>query len=117
MNIWGKMCMIKIEYDPILLVPWEHSNQSKIDELNHSNFNDLETVLSHWLIATTAIKIATKKLKQIYDLMHLAMLDGIDYILHIALPQIARLMGPTWVLSAPDGPHVGPMNLDIRVYK
>ena len=23
-------------------------------------------------------------------------------------------MGPTWVLSAPDGPHVGPMNLDNR---
>ena len=22
-------------------------------------------------------------------------------------------MGPTWVLSAPDGPHVGPMNLSI----
>ena len=22
-------------------------------------------------------------------------------------------MRPTWVLSAPDGPHVGPMNLDI----
>ena len=22
-------------------------------------------------------------------------------------------MGPTWVLSAPDGPHVGPMSLDI----
>ena len=29
-------------------------------------------------------------------------------------------MGPTWVLSAPDGPHVGPMNLAIRevmIYK
>ena len=26
-------------------------------------------------------------------------------------------MGPTWVLSAPDGPHVGPMNLAIRVSK
>ena len=25
-------------------------------------------------------------------------------------------MGPTWVLSVPDGPHVGPMNLAIRVY-
>ena len=25
------------------------------------------------------------------------------------------IMGPTWVLSAPDGPHVGPMNLAIRV--
>ena len=24
-------------------------------------------------------------------------------------------MGPTWVLSPPDGPHVGPMNLAIRV--
>ena len=24
-------------------------------------------------------------------------------------------MGPTWALSAPDGPHVGPMNLAIMV--
>ena len=24
-------------------------------------------------------------------------------------------MGPTWVLSAPDGPHVGPMDPAIRV--
>ena len=23
-------------------------------------------------------------------------------------------MGPTWVMSAPGGPHVGPMNLAIR---
>ena len=33
--------------------------------------------------------------------------------------QIAKFMGanmgPTWVLSAPDGPHVGPMNLAIGV--
>ena len=28
--------------------------------------------------------------------------------------QVAH-MGPTWVLSAPGGPHVGPMNLAIRV--
>ena len=25
-------------------------------------------------------------------------------------------MEPTWVLSAPDGSHIGPMNLAIRVY-
>ena len=25
-------------------------------------------------------------------------------------------MGPTWVLSVPDGPYVGPMNLVIRVH-
>ena len=24
-------------------------------------------------------------------------------------------MGPIWVLSAPGGPHVGPMNLAVRV--
>ena len=23
-------------------------------------------------------------------------------------------MGPIWVLSAPDGPHVGPMNIAIK---
>ena len=28
----------------------------------------------------------------------------------------AANMGPIWVLSAPDGPHVGPMNLALRVY-
>ena len=26
-------------------------------------------------------------------------------------------MGPTWVLSAPDGPHVGPMNLAIWIIR
>ena len=37
-----------------------------------------------------------------------------------ALPQLpdskvhVANMGPTWVLSAPDGPHVGPMNLAIK---
>ena len=25
-------------------------------------------------------------------------------------------MGPTWALSVPDGPYVGPMNLAIRVF-
>ena len=28
--------------------------------------------------------------------------------------QIAKFMGPTWVLSAPVGPHIGPMNIAIR---
>ena len=26
----------------------------------------------------------------------------------------SKYLGPIWVLSAPDGPHVGPMNLVIR---
>ena len=38
--------------------------------------------------------------------------------LHYNSPDIKVLganMGPTWVLSAPGGPHVGPMNLTVRV--
>ena len=26
------------------------------------------------------------------------------------------IMGPIWVLSAPDGPHAAPMNFAIRVF-
>ena len=26
-------------------------------------------------------------------------------------------MGPTWVLSAPDGPHIGPMNIAVKELK
>ena len=37
---------------------------------------------------------------------------GID--MATVITQIAKYMGPTWVLSAPDGSHVGPMNLAIR---
>ena len=38
---------------------------------------------------------------------------------YMIMTQIAKFMGPTnmgptWVLSAPDGPHIGPMNLIIR---
>ena len=34
----------------------------------------------------------------------------------MVVPQIVHVanMGPNWDLSAPDGPHVGPMNLAIR---
>ena len=45
------------------------------------------------------------------------MLILINYLM-IAFPDSkvhGAHMGPTWVLSAPDGPQVGPMNLAIRV--
>ena len=46
--------------------------------------------------------------------------DVLDKLLvrQSATSQIAKFMGPTWrptwALSVPDGPHVGPMNLAIR---
>ena len=43
--------------------------------------------------------------------------DAKLFKIHGAIPDSKVLganMGPTWVLSDPDGPHVGPMNLVIR---
>ena len=40
---------------------------------------------------------------------------AVDLIIPDSKVHVA-MMGPTWVLSAPDGPHVGSMNLAIRVY-
>ena len=42
------------------------------------------------------------------------MLNQCHSLTSIGPSQIAKVMGPTWVLSAPDGPHVGPMILAIR---
>ena len=40
---------------------------------------------------------------------------NIDNVLAIPKSKVhGANMGPTWVLSAPDGPHVGPMNLALR---
>ena len=42
-----------------------------------------------------------------------------DYVQHWPYPDSkvhGANLGPTWVLSAPDGPHVGSMNLAIRVF-
>ena len=50
--------------------------------------------------------LAWYKLEGSYDLQMLA--NSPDSKVHGAN------MGPNWVLSAPDGPHVGPMNLAIR---
>ena len=42
--------------------------------------------------------------------------NGLGPIIHCPDSKVhGSNMGPTWVLSAPDGPHVGPMNLDIRL--
>ena len=39
---------------------------------------------------------------------YLTAFNSLDSKFHVAN------MGPTWVLSSPVGPHVGPMNLAIR---
>ena len=46
--------------------------------------------------------------------LHWRQLHAIIYC--VITTQIAKFMGPTWVLLAPDGPFVGTMNLAIREY-
>ena len=45
--------------------------------------------------------------------------DSLDWLLTVWRYPDSQVhganMGPTWVLSAPDGPHVSPINLAIRV--
>ena len=55
------------------------------------------------------IKTASKKTVTVYIKCFLLQRVSPDSKVHGAK------VGPTWVLSAPDGPHVGPMNLAIRV--
>ena len=57
----------------------------------------------------SAPQILTKHMKLMWSLYD-------DYIT-VLIPNSkvhGANMGPTWVLSAADGPHVGPMNLTIR---
>ena len=44
-----------------------------------------------------------------------ATIKCLEFYKRSEISQLTTLMGPTWVLSAPDGPPVGPMNLAIRV--
>ena len=51
---------------------------------------------------------------------HICCFVAVEASVHVIyLPIFVHVanMGPTWALSAPDGPHVGPMNLTIRDVK
>ena len=53
---------------------------------------------------------------RIFSLMKIHFGSSPDVVKHYPNSKVhGANMGPTWVLSAPDGPHVGPMNLAIRV--
>ena len=54
-------------------------------------------------------------LRYIYDII--AIQDREIWIAYVKIPENnfhGANMGPIWVLSSPDGPHIGPMNLAIR---
>ena len=66
--------------------------------IEYNMFSDL-SIINILLSCRKAVKIVT------------------ELVVHTDSKVHGANMGPTWVLSAPDGPHVGPMNLAIRVFK
>ena len=75
----------------------------------HAKFN-FSSVVSLRVVFVTVPDTSRFSVKnhQIY-VLHRLLQDNPDSKVHGAN------MGPTWVLSAPDGPHFGPMNIAIRV--
>ena len=51
----------------------------------------------------------------VFRIQHISIAWNLKQSIHIPDSKVhGANMGPTWVLSAPGGPHVGPMNLAIR---
>ena len=53
-------------------------------------------------------------LQKLYSLDTWCLTEQTNVLKSDTTTQIKSYMGPTWVLLAPGGPHVGPMNLAIR---
>ena len=83
--------------------------------LSHERRGDGHQRQIDYFFSTACSKLTTKKIQSFASLglfvrgFHRSFTrDNPDSKVHGAN------MGPTWVLPAPDGPHVGPMNLAIR---
>ena len=74
----------------------------------------------HWKYVDTQKELQTvKRYYDEFNSMSKFFIRGLSLIFCAALTNPdckvrGTNMGPTWVLSAPDGPHVGPMNLAFR---
>ena len=74
-------------------------------------------IISHWFSPICFRRSACTKMSKIYTvyLWHAKRDCKISFSNFPDSKAHGANIGPTWVLSAPDGPHVGPMNLAIRV--
>ena len=84
----------------------------------HNVYNSIafenEPALSCWnYIETKKRNVRWKTLHSVF--MSINQAHTVCILMHVPDSKVhGANMGPTWVLSAPGGPHVGPMNLAIR---
>ena len=86
-----------------------------IDALNHRNGNVIILMKFSSLAAPKVVKMTTFSAASDENFVKMTTIPFRWWRYPDSKVHGANI-GPTWVLSAPDGPHVGPMNLVIRVH-
>ena len=101
---WNDIDMKKVDWE----IPSAMQRINHLPETKQKKNNLLHTVLFLYLQLNNEF---THDIKNPFNYIYEVQLihDFPDSKVHVAN------MGPTWVMSAPDGPHVGPMNLAIRI--
>ena len=113
-DIWSSVVCFLIGSDSglvMLFITWTNADlwaneQTSVEvQCKYTNFHPRKSIKN----IATHMSILTQFTKWNYSLQDL-------YWTYLDSKVHGANMRPTWVLSAPDGPHVGPMNLAIRVF-
>ena len=131
--VWAILSLFCNHMAPIDLLDWDHKilTLNTLDMLGYVvenaniywrfiSFHDIHTSIGCWNSVNKSTvhawnmfhKIFTQFCCALFFVVELPMLEW--FSLYLSLH--GANMGPTWVLWAPDGPHIGLMNLAIRVY-
>ena len=92
---------------------------STVCDIWSSLYITLKFVYRHQSLASSSLSRSDSKSIKIYIYFKSYIQLGRKTYLLLCINPDSKVhgasMGPTWALSVPDGPHVGPMNLAIRV--
>ena len=104
----------------ITILPWE-----QCDPDCSSHYSDV--TWTWWCHRSQATRMDDQEVVKTHNKVNIKALRYLPFVVDIRWSSVDPLtkghpdskvhgtnMAPTWVLSAPDGPHIGPMNLAIR---
>ena len=111
-QLWEVYVYRKKYFESRFNITWSHIAGVKLASLTNNNYSRYECDGPIFIEINAIMEIGSLSPAQSYTQRQKTNIfpnDFPDSKFHGAN------MGPAWVLSAPDGPHVGPMNLAIRV--
>ena len=95
-----------------------HYNTVQYNMILHKSFHLLRQIVNQRLKPQKMPRTSPWRVSYGVSVMNtLEKIDRVIMVLYCSIPDSkahGANMGPTWALSAPDGPHVGPLNLTIR---